>query len=371
MKVGIEAQRLLRKHKHGMDMVALHLIEELPRIAPEHEYVVFVRPGEDEQVLERLHNVKIVRVKSLNYADWEQIWLPRAIAKEQVDVMHFTSNTASMNCPVPFILTLHDIIYLEPSQAKSKSFYQRLGAVYRKWNVPLVTRKASKVVTVSGFEYRQIAHALPAIEEKLSFIYNAVDTNFGILQSKNSQLLKALPERFYFFLGNTDPKKNTANVLKAFVHYRKNLRGTLKLVMGDFSRSYLQDLLAQANALDLQDEIVTLGYISNQDLPVIYKKATGFLYPSLRESFGIPILEAMACGCPVITSNTSSMPEIAGDAAILVSPSDVNGIGQSLWTLEKNNDVRMTMRSRGFCQVKKFHWAESARQYAALYQQAA
>jgi glycosyltransferase involved in cell wall biosynthesis len=235
----------------------------------------------------------------------------------------------------------------------------------------LVSRKASKVVTVSEFELKRISQTLPDIKNKLDYIYNAVNDGFSEMPTRNSDLSKKLPDNFFFFLGNTDPKKNTLNVIRAFVHYRRNLKGTLPLVVGDFSKDYLLEILNQNIASELIDEIITLGYINNNDLPFIYKRATGFLYPSLRESFGIPILEAMACGCPVITSNVSSMPEIAGEAAIQVSPLDTKSISDALLQIEKNIETRNQMKSKGLEQASKFSWSISAKKYASLYSQAA
>ena len=172
---------------------------------------------------------------------------------------------------------------------------------------------------------------------------------------------------YHTSVGNTDPKKNTDNVLLSFIHYRKKLNGSLPLVVGDFPRTYLKNILKKYKAEELYNEIITLGYIRNTDLPSIYRKATFFLYPSLRESFGIPILEAMACGCPVITSNRSCMPEIAGDASLLVNPEDTMDISMAMLSLEVSAPERNLLSNRGLEQVKKFSWKKSAQQYELLF----
>ena len=150
MKIGIEAQRIFRKKKHGMDIYALELIRNLQVIDQLNEYYIFVRPGED-RCLEETDNFKIIEIKALTYADWEQIQLPLEASKLELDLLHCTSNTAPIFSPAPLYVTLHDIIYLNQSYSGG-SWYQKLGHYYRKWIVPVVFKKAKKVFTVSHFE---------------------------------------------------------------------------------------------------------------------------------------------------------------------------------------------------------------------------
>ncbi|HTH57263.1 MAG TPA: glycosyltransferase family 1 protein [Cyclobacteriaceae bacterium] len=367
MRIGIEAQRILRTKKHGMDMVALQLIRSLQKIAPENEYVIFVRPGDDASVLSSLLSVEVVYVRGITYADWEQVWLPIAILKQRIDVMHFTSNTASLFCPVPYVLTLHDIIFLENGK-KSKSWYQKLGNVYRQWVCPLAIKRAEKVVTVSIFESGQILNRFPEMERKLRVIYNAAAEKFSPASQKTtSKKFNHLPDRFLLFLGNTDPKKNTDNVIRAYAHYRNQLNGTLPLVIGDYPRKLVEKILVKNGDGYLLEDIISLGYIRQFDLAALYRKATGFLYPSVRESFGIPILEAMASHCPVITSHTSSMPEVAEDAAVLINPSQAEELANAMLKIEIDKVFRNELIAKGDERVRDFSWNKSAKQYAQLY----
>jgi len=369
MRIGIEAQRILRKNKHGMDMVALHLIRALQEIAPEHEYIVFLRPGEDISVLSGFTSVKVEYVHSLTYADWEQVWLPLAILRCKVDIMHFTSNTAPVFCPVPYVLTLHDVIFME-NTSRSKALYQKLGSIYRAWNVPIVARKAAKVVTVSIYESQRILHFFPEVKSYLRVIYNAVSSTFfdrGDL-SINSSIAK-LPSKFFLFLGNTYPKKNTANVIKAYIHYRNILKGELPLIIGDYPRNLVESLMIKEGSAELLDDVISLGYLTQLELSNLYKKATAFLYPSLRESFGIPILEAMASHCPVITSTTSSMPEVAEGAAVMVDPCKPLEISAAMEKIEKNVAFRQQLIQKGKTRAMQFSWKRSAQQYLRLYEE--
>lgn len=171
MKIAIEAQRIFRTNKHGMDFVALESIRELQKIDKENEYFIFVSPGEDH-CLEETSNTHIVEVKCPTYPLWEQVALPRAVAKIRPDLLHCTSNTAPIHCPVPLVLTLHDIIFLEPKQGGNTSWYQNMGWHYRRLVVPRILPKCKRIITVSHFERDRIREALCLPKEQIMAIYN-------------------------------------------------------------------------------------------------------------------------------------------------------------------------------------------------------
>jgi glycosyltransferase involved in cell wall biosynthesis len=329
MKIGIEGQRLFRPNKHGMDMVALELIRNLQEIDTENEYVIFVKPDKDDSVLRETANFRIVRLEGGFYPYWEQVALPRAAMKEGCQLLHCTSNTAPLHTGIPLVVTLHDIIYMEQGYLKlisgAGTAYQKFGNAYRRMVVPRIMTRSRKIITVSRFEKNRIAEffRIPG-DSKLKVVYNGVSEHFRPVDDKEElNRVKEkyhLPGNFFFFLGNTDPKKNTKGTIKAFSDYTRLNGNDTCLVMPDYDRAGLEQILDEIGHPELMERIVLTGYVVNTDLPAIYSQCRLFLYPSLRESFGIPILEAMACGAPVITSTTSSMPEVAGNAALFVDP---------------------------------------------------
>ena len=376
MRIGIEGQRLFRSKKHGMDIVALELVRNLQKLDKENEYVVFIKPDKDDRVLEATDNFKIVMLEGSSYPFWEQVLLPRAAKKYDCDILHCTSNTAPVLTNIPIITTLHDIIYLEKSYGQilgsSATSYQKLGNVYRKILVPTVLKKSIKVITVSKFEKQYISEFF-RLEEKnnISAVYNGVGTHFKpVRDTQELQRVRCkynLPDQFFFFLGNTDPKKNTKGTLKAYSKYRRQHPSDYKLVMPDYNFSELRKMTREIGDPDLINHILLTGYVQNADLPAIYSLCSIFLYPSLRESFGIPILEAMSCGVPVITSNTSSMPEVSGGAAYLVDPFVFNEITTGMVELIDNSTLRAELISKGLKRAKKFSWEAMAREVLELY----
>jgi glycosyltransferase involved in cell wall biosynthesis len=380
MKIGIEGQRLFRRKKHGMDMVALELVRNLQKIDKTNEYFVFVKPDEDHKILTATDNFRIVPVDGGFYPLWEQIALPKAAKEKGCDLLHCTSNTAPVTGDIPLIVTLHDIIYMESGYLKilrgSGTPYQKFGNAYRRMIVPKVIRKSKKIITVSNFEKHRIGEFFGIDNDpRLTAVYNGVSEHFRPVTDPDT-LRKVkdryrLPDHYFFFLGNTDPKKNTKGVLMAFSEYLRQTGNNTRLVMLDYDRAELERLLNEIGDKSLIDKIILTGYVVNTDLPSIYRQCDLFLYPSLRESFGIPMLEAMACGVPVITSNTSSMPEVAGNAALIIDPLKPEEITAAMKKLTSDSALRNELVTRGIERAKQFSWGRMAEDVLKLYNEIA
>ena len=359
-----------------MDMVALELIKNLQKIDKKNQYIIFVKPDEDNTCIPRADNFKIVELSSkFGYPGWEQWKLPRAAYKEGCDVLHCTSNTGPIFSKVPLVTTLHDIIYLESISIfkKAGTWYQKLGNMYRRYFVPPVIKKSKKVITVSNYEKNRINKYFGFQDDRLTAVYNGVGEHFE--KVTNTAVLTAikeefnLPDKYFFFLGNTDPKKNTIGVLRAFADFNTKYPGKYHLVMLDYDEHELRRMLGEIGVPELRVLIHLTGYVPNEKLPAIISQCEVFLYPSLRESFGIPILEGMACGVPVITSNTSSMPEIAGEnTALIIDPFKPKEISQAMQTLVEDKMLAQLLTMNGIARAKDFSWKLMAENVLTLYE---
>lgn len=369
MRVGIEAQRIFRKNKHGMDYVVLQEILEIQKMDTENEYYVFVKPG-DDRCVESSANVHVVEIDCPTYPLWEQYALPRAAKQHGVQLLHCTSNTAPIRCDIPLVLTLHDIIFLEPRDKHNKSLYQNMGWLYRRLVVPRILGKCRRIITVSEFEKRNIICKLHIAEERMAMIYNGYNSWFRPTADTEGIYSKYIGQPgYFFFLGNTDPKKNTERTLVAYSKYLTKSAVKRKLLMADLAPDYLNGIISRNGIGNIREHIVMPGYIVNSDLPYIYGNAFAFLYTSLRESFGIPLLEGMACGTPVITSNTSSMPEIGGSDAILVNPESSDDIAAMMLRLETDKAFRERQKAVGLQRASLFSWQKTAENLLLLYQE--
>lgn len=367
MKIAIEAQRIFRKKKHGMDMVVLETVRELQKLDKKNEYFILVSPDED-RCLEETPNFHLVEIRMPSYPLWEQVGLPLALRKIKPDLLHCTSNTAPYFCNAPLVLTLHDIIFLEKRNKTNKSFYQNMGWIYRRLVVPRILPKCRKIITVSRFECNHIRETLHLEKEKVLYIYNGFSDHFKPIEDPLPITKRYLePERYFFFLGNTDPKKNTSRTLKAYAVYARHVQNPYPLLIADLDAGSVNQLLKDEGIEEIRPLIHFSGYIQNTDLPAIYSGARAFLYTSLRESFGIPILEAMSCGTPVLTSNTSSMPEVAGEGALLVDPFHVQEIASMIVRLHQDDELCAAQKEYGLERVKRFSWKKTASQVWEVY----
>ena len=352
-----------------MDFVALETIRELQKMDHENEYFIFVSPGED-RCLESSENMHIIELKCPTYPLWEQMALPRAVKRIKPDLLHCTSNTAPLHCPVPLVLTLHDIIYLEKRQSSSQSWYQEMGWHYRRLVVPRILPKCKKIITVSQFERKRILEALHLPSEQLVAVYNGFNSHFH-LQPKAPEITRKYidSDNYLFFLGNTDPKKNIPRVLKAYSEYLKRSEKKLPLLIADLKEDAIDRILEEEKITDIKSSLRFPGYIANTDLAALYSGAFAFLYPSLRESFGIPMLEAMACGTPIIAGNTSAMPEIAGEKALLVDPFISEDITEGILRLENDDKFYHQQVEYGVIRSKLFSWNNTAKSLLEIYRE--
>lgn len=368
MIIGIEAQRLFRKEKHGMDYVVLNELRQLQIIDSENEYYVFIKPGEDH-CLSESNNMHIIELSCPTYFIWEQWALPRAAKHNNVDLLHCTSNTAPLWCNVPLLLTLHDVIFMG-QQVHSASLYQRLGNYYRRIIVPHVAKKCLRIITVSYYEKTNIMTRLRIPDKKIIVLHNGYDEIFKLLKEEHVIYKKYIDEPDYFFvLGNTDGRKNIEKMIISYSLYIKRSKMKRKLLITSLKDSYIDQMLERHNISFIKKHIVLTGYVPIEDLPYLYNSAFAFLFASLREGFGIPILESMACGTPVITSNTSSMPEVAGEKAILVNPESAEEIAEMMMRLEEDENFYLMQHEYGLHHAISFSWKETSIKLLDLYKQ--
>ena len=232
-----------------------------------------------------------------------------------------------------------------------------MGWHYRRLIVPRILKKCRKIITVSRFECERISKALQIPADRITAIYNGYSTHFS-----------PLPEVDMHIVGNTDPKKNTERVLKAYSLYLQRSATKRPLLIADLKEEYIDRVLQQEGIADIKRHLYYPGYIPNSHLATLYNASFAFLYPSLRESFGIPLLEAMACGTPVVTGNTSAMPEVAGSGALTVDPSKPEEIADRLLQLEQNPTLYQEQKAYGLQRAQQFSWARTAGELSKVYQ---
>ena len=373
MKIGIEVQRLFRKHKFGIETSSLQLIKKLQERYKECQFVVYAKDDEDKECLKHSPNLIVKTLSGKLFFDFEQVFLPMAVKNDQVDLIHCTGNTAPYFSSVPVVQTLHDVIFMDPISSQD-TFYQRFGNQYRRKVVPIVTPRSHAVITVSNYEKERILKRIAIPEDKIRVIYNGIDDQRFRIHEDFSRLAEIkerykLPQKFILFLGNTSARKNGLRVIEAYAMYASRTENPLPIVTPGLPSEFISDHLASINQVDKYKLFKSPGYIRDEDLALLYSISTIFLYPSLSEGFGMPLVEAMACGTPVITSNTSCLPEVAGNAAVLIDPLSVDSIADSIIALSENENLRLEKITDGLVNAKRFSWDKTADQVFEVYEQ--
>lgn len=265
---------------------------------------------------------------------------------------------------VPTVLTVHDLIF-----RRYPAHHKRLNRWYLNATMPLFCRRADHIIAVSEQSKRDViaAYGIPA--GKITVIYEAADPRFGPQPTGVVAAVRAryhLPDRYLLFVGTIEPRKNLGRLLAAFE--RLHAAGFTDALVIVGKRGWLyDDFFARLEGSPARQAVLFPGFVPDPDLPAVYAGAQALAFPSEFEGFGLPVLEAMACGTPVVCSNTSSLPEVAGDAALLIDPLDVDALIDALRRVLTDADLAADLRARGRAQAARFSWDRAAAETLTVY----
>jgi glycosyltransferase involved in cell wall biosynthesis len=364
VRIGIDARKL---HDFGIGTYIRNLLRQLARLDRNTEFVVLCR-AEDRATLTSLgENFRAVVETSGNYSVAEQLRIPLALRREGVTLFHAPHYVLPPLVRCRSVVTIHDCIHLMFPQYLPNRF--ALG--YARASIDLATRRATRVLTVSESSKRDILRFVDTPADKIDVIYNAYDERFGV-EPREEDVVRVreryqLHDEFVLYAGNVKPHKNLQRLIDAFDLVRRRGLARLKLVLiGDEISKYAA-LRRAVHQHQLHKYVRFLGYLPEETLAVMYRLAAVFVFPSLYEGFGLPPLEAMASGTPVVTSNVSSLPEVAGDAAVLVDPYDPHAIADGIERLLTDETLRRDLRAKGVARARQFSWEQSVRRVREIY----
>ncbi|MBT6225569.1 MAG: glycosyltransferase [Candidatus Scalindua sp.] len=298
---------------------------------------------------------------------WEQIMLPISSRKDRIDLFHYTDHALSLfQSPQQVIITVHDIAYIRFPDLLNKS-----RQIYKKYILRESIKRASIIVADSYSTKRDIVEFFGINEEKIKVVHLGVESRFRPIGNvKEYRLKNKLPSKMILNVGTLEPRKNVITLMKAFKKLREKGFEAYKLVIAGEKGWLYTQIFKEVEHSGLKNEILFLGVVKDEDLPALYNCADIFVYPSLYEGFGLPPLEAMACGIPVVTSNTSSLPEVIGDAGIMVDPDDVNSLCETMCNLLTDKELRCQMSKNGLKRAKLFSWEKAANEILEIYDDA-
>lgn len=293
---------------------------------------------------------------------WEQIVQPVVLRQKGVDLAHGLAFVVPLLSPCPTVVTIFDLSFL-----RFPDSFRRANRTYLRTFTPLSTRRAQRVITISQHTKRDVIRLLGVPAEQVDVIHCGVDPAFRPRPIEEVQAFRqrrGLPERFILFVGTLEPRKNVRRLVEAYAQIRD--LGVRLAIVGGKGWLY-EDIFASVERLGLRDEVLFAGYVLAEELPLWYNAADLFVFPSLYEGFGLPPLEAMACGTPVISSNAASLPEVIGEAGLMVAPQDVEGLAADMRRVLTDENLRAQLREQGLRQARKFSWEKAARQTVEVY----
>ena len=363
MRIGLEISPLAL-NVSGIPNYIFRLLHGFASIDKENQYFLYTnRPVPFDLGLPDNFRTVILKRPLPRFQLWFQIELPYMLKKNGIDVFHGLFSRLPFMLPVPGVLTVHDLSgYKMPWFHKRKTHFTNL--MY-----PLFVKRASRIIAVSEFTAKELASCFPKASDKTTVVHEAAPPEYSEVMEK-SELNRIrekydLPRRFLLFLGTLEPRKNLPGLLEAFLQVADTV--PYSLVISGAIGWKTEELFDKLKKPGVKDRVQLTGFVDRKDIPVLLSLAEVFIYPSLYEGFGLPVLEAMACGTPVITSNISSMPEIAGDAALLVDPHSTESIANAISTLAHDEDQRKLLHEKGLKRVDEFSWEETARKTLEVY----
>ncbi|MCL2131603.1 MAG: glycosyltransferase family 4 protein [Lentimicrobiaceae bacterium] len=361
MRIGVNTRLFVGGKMDGIAWFSYEIIKRMVEAQPKHEFVFFFdRPYEKEFVFAANVKPVVVSPPARHPFLWFlffEVGIRRALKKEKIDVFFSPDGWLCLGTKVKTLIVMHDLNFVH--YPHFDGFWVR---TYYRIFFPRFARKAEKIGTVSHFSKKDIAESYQINPNKICVAYNGAAKDFFEIsetekEAVRNEITQGIP--YFVFVGTASQRKNVARILQAFDAFRTDGHAA-KLVFVGRKKYWDKEMKVVYQTMKYQTDVIFTGYVSTAYLNKTLSSACALLYPSIFEGFGIPIVEAFACGVPVITSNTSSMPEVAGDAALLVSPFSVEEIKNAMETLFLDDDLRNLLIAKGKERLKLFSWDKSA-----------
>jgi glycosyltransferase involved in cell wall biosynthesis len=359
MHIGIDASRATVARRTGTERYAFNLIQGLLTVGATHHFTLYFRDApaagwRGERVTQRV--MVFPRLWTHLRLSWELL-----VTQHKPEVLFIPAHVLPLAHPLPAVVTIHDVGYRYFPEAHPLG--QRL---YLDWSTRFSARAATRVIADSQATAQDLTRFYDIPADKITVVYPGRDESLTRIDPAVVRAKYQLPENYLLHVGTLQPRKNLVRLIEAVTRSRQPSHEVASLVLAGRVGWFSSPLVALARERGVR----LLEYVPDEDLAGLYSGAAAFVFPSLYEGFGFPVLEAMACGVPVICSNTSSLPEVAGPAALLVNPLDTHAIAAAIERVLADTDLRATLVGRGFEQLQKFSWEKAAQQTLAVLEQA-
>jgi glycosyltransferase involved in cell wall biosynthesis len=374
MHIAINAHLLAHTRsfrRAGVSHYIEQLLQHLARVDQTNQYTIFTTRGLDAAALGLPPHFTIQpsRFPTINprvRIPWEQFLAPLILRRQRADLFHGTLNVVPLACPVPSVVTIHDLAFI-----RFPYTFRSYNRTYLDLATRVSVRRATRILAVSEHTKREVVGLLGVPAERVVVTPNAARVHFHPPAAEALAAFRtrhSLPEQFVLYVGTLEPRKNLTTLLDAYAQIAR--QSAVPLLVGGGKGWMYDAVFARLEALGLRDRVHFVGYLDEEELPLWYAAARLFVFPSLYEGFGMPPLEAMACGTPVVTSNSSSLPEVVGDAGLMVAPMDVDALADAIMRLLSDEALHADLRERGLRRAQQFAWHTTAERTRDAYGQA-
>ncbi|MDX2002907.1 MAG: glycosyltransferase family 1 protein [Chitinophagales bacterium] len=358
MRIAVNTRFLLKNRLEGIGWFTYETLKRITTAHPEVEFhFLFDRPYDQNFIFGanvRAHVLFPPARHPFLWYWWFEWSVPKALNKIQPDLFVSTDGYLSLSTPIPTLIVMHDLAFEHYPQHVPflvRKYYQHFS--------PLYARKATRIATVSNYSKQDIVKHYGISAEKIDVTLNGVNDRYLYLephQIEAAQQKYTQGKPYFIYAGSINPRKNIPNLLRAFERFKSQTESDTQLVIAGAKGWGYEEVFEVKEAMTFGKEVIFTGHLSSEDLSALVGGAIAMTYVSLFEGFGIPLIEAMQAGVPVITSNVSSLPEVAGDAALLVSPNDIGDIADAMYRLYANPELRRDLAAKGKVQAVQFSW---------------
>lgn len=373
MRIGIDA-RFLGPEGTGIGRYVEKLLSNLEEIDKENEYFVFLRKSNFPLYNPKNKNFTKVTIDAHWYSLKEQVIFPAALNKLKLDLVHFPHFNIPLLYNGKFLVTIHDLTKTkfarEASSNKALPIYWSKQKIYN-FTINQALNRAEKILVPSEFVKMEISRLNKIDPKKIEVTYESAedffDKKFLPSEGKIKEIYHkfAIKEPFILYVGNNYPYKNVEVIIEALAKIDSNI----KFVCISPRNSFLEKQIQRSDKLGVKERFINTGFLVDQELKILFSKALCFVFPSFSEGFGLPGLEAMASGCPVLAAKSSSLPEVYGEAAIYFDPKSATNLAKEITNLAKNKKISDKMREKGLIQAQKYSWRQMAEQTLGIYEQ--
>lgn len=372
MHIAINAHLLAHTRsfrRAGVSHYVEQLIHHLGHIDRTNQYSLYTTRGVTADALDvpanfRVRSSLLPTINPRVRIPWEQLYAPLLLAATRADVFHGVLNVAPLLCPIASVITIHDLAFI-----RFPGTFRSYNRTYLDFATRLSARRAASILTVSEHTRQEVIGLLGIPPERVHVTHDAARSHFQPPAPDRLAEFRTrhqLPDQFLLYVGTLEPRKNLTTLLDAYAQVVKSV--PIPLMIGGGKGWLYTPVFERLDELGLRDRVHFVGYIDEDELPLWYAAATLFVFPSIYEGFGMPPLEAMACGTPVITSNSSSLPEVVGDAGVMVSPTDANALAEAIVQVVRDETLRESLRERGLQRAGMFSWRTTAERTLVAYE---